>query len=137
MKRIIQAWYTGEPSAQEYGKAMDSYHERLRDRYEPFKVKPVYFNSWSANPSGYRITLDVDCTYDEHGRPNEDFIYQEWILDGKESSYKEDCELYGPFEPGDVQGWSQLKPGTEIGKFKDLDQAMTYLFHNVDLPDEY
>jgi len=127
----INAWSTYEPSAAEYGEAMDAQKKRLADRYEPFVVKPVYFDKWSTNSTGYRITLDIEGTVDEHG-PVDDFYYEEWILDGKYGDYK----LYGSFDPGDIKGWSQLKPGTEIGTFKNIDEAMTWLFNNVDLPDE-
>lgn len=126
----INAWSTAEPSAAEYGKAMDSWKQRLKDRYEPFVVKPVYFDRWSTGSTGYRITLDIEGTEDEHG-PVGDFYYEEWILDGEYGNYK----LYGSFDPGDIKGWSQLKPGTEIGTFKNIDEAMTYLFQNVDYPD--
>lgn len=141
MKRYIRSWSTSEPSASEYGDMMSSYRNRLATRYEPFVVKPTYFNRSSANSDGYRITLN----------PNKDSFEPmdlefapdaEWIAREEGSRWDPDMCLYGPFEVGEVRDGfhSGLHPihGQLVKKFKNgnLDTVMNYLFETVDF-EEY
>ena len=118
MKRWIHA--VTEPSSVEYGEAISRAKKRLAERYEPFVVKPCYFSSSSVNSTGYRITL-----------PD-----QEWVADKKAGFYG-GYTLYGPFNPNQIQGWGSQLDSKKIADFKELDNAMTYLFENVDLDDYY
>ena len=127
MKRVIKAWSTSEPSASEYGDFMDSYRKNLREKYAPFVVTQTHLSNNLAS-DGYRITLDVEAPEDDFGG-----IWQEWILKEK---YDGHYDLYGPFEPGDIRDVYALYRNKPIGQFKDINSAMTWLFKNVDYPDE-
>ena len=128
----INAWSTTEPSASEYGDFMDDRRKRLNDRFAPFQIKDTYMTRGLANSDGYRITLDVDPQYDEYGPYGG--AYEEWILHYNRA--QDTYELYGSFEPGDIQDTITLFKYKPIKKVKSLNEAMTYLFNNVDIPDE-
>ena len=132
MKRYIKSNYS-EPSAVEYGRFITEGMRNLNNKFQPFKISNTYMTTSIANSDGYRITLDVEPTYDEYG-PREDFAYEEWIL--HRDWTLNDYTLYGPFEPGEIKNLATLfrnKPLKE--HVKGLDSAMTYLFENVDIPE--
>ena len=114
MKRYIRAWYTGEPSAREYGEFMQKRYERMQDRYYPFKVRDINFAwKWAIKITGYRITLDD----------------KEWIANYEGSSSHETLTLYGPYKPAQVRDWSDLKPDKKIREgFKSIDSVISYLY---------
>lgn len=105
-------WYVGEPSSSDYGRALSEYAKSLKTKYEPFVVRQVYFNSRSANSSGYVINLE--CASDH------DFCIYEW--------YFHDKELIGPAEDMEITrtNWYSIK--SVEGQFSNLNQAMSYLF---------
>lgn len=122
-KQDIRAWYIGEPSASDYGKAVDQAKKRIQDRFAPFKMTKTYFCRGRMNSTGYRIT----------------YKGQEWIADdgGKDSwSSNYGFKLYGPFTPGQIRSWGALFTHKPIDEFKSIDSVMSYLFSNVDVDDE-
>lgn len=121
MKRWIHA--VTEPSAYEYGKALDEGNKRINDRFSPFKLTNTYFCKGRSNSTGYRIT----------------YKGQEWIADnGGKDSWRSDYsfKLYGPFVPKEINSWSELFKNKPIGTFKNINSAMTYLFNNVNVDEE-
>lgn len=121
MKRYVKAWYTGEPSGYEYGKALSEGHKRLQDRFEPFAIRDTYMTRGSANSDGYRITLDDD---------------NEWILHKSGGTWDSHYDLYGPFEANQIRDLSTLFnrfKDRKLGRFDKLDSAMTYLFQDEEI----
>ena len=122
MKRYVKAWYTGEPSGYEYGKALSEGYKRLQDRFDPFAIKPTYMTTGSANSDGYRITL-----YDT----------VEWILHKSGGTWDSHYDLYGPFDAGQIKTSGALyrSKDNKLGEFKGLDSAMSYLFKDGEVID--
>lgn len=121
MKRYIRAWYTGEPSASEYGELLQKHYESMQERYYPFKVRDINFDwRWAVTITGYRITLDN----------------KEWIADYKYKSSESNktLTLYGPYTPGQVKDRADLKSDKKIQEgFKSLEGVISYLFVEEDV----
>ena len=125
-KSKIYSWYVGEPSAAEYGEALSEGHRRMQERYAPFRVSDVYFNSWSTNLSGYRITLKGD-NINTAGE-------LEWIAHRDSSSFNKSYKLYGPFYPNEIQSLHELFNTQPLDEtFRSLNSVMTYLFEEYDI----
>lgn len=77
MKRVIKAWYTGEPSSTDLGQAISESYKRMKEKYSPFDISNWYIMKPSLTSNGYSIEL-------EFGRGD---MYQ-WILREPES-YRE------------------------------------------------
>lgn len=121
MKKYIRAWYTGEPSASEYGEFMTQRHKKMQDRYYPFRVNDVYLNSHSLNASGYEISLPSGET---------------WIADrvGDVLSPK-GYKLYGAYINPRIRSTFDLKD-TDLATdriFNGIDSIISYLYETEDV----
>ena len=121
----IQEWYTGEPSSLEYGRAIDQGRKRMRDRYAPFDVNLWHGDRSSLNSNGWNIGL-------EFGRGD----FYQWIAQKPSTTFgPKDLTLYGPMDSNKgeyvetVFDLAEYKD-KEVGKFKSIDQLMSYLFTN-------
>lgn len=128
----INAWSTAEPSSFDYGAMMEAQRKRLETRYEPFIVKPVYFDTRSVNHSGYRITLHSNL--DSYNNPMDaEFAPDaEWIAIDNGLTFDRKLELYGPFEANEVRGYADLTSKIKEFDGSKIDNVMNYLFETVD-----
>ena len=118
MKRYINAYYVGEPSASEYGEFIDQAHKKMQERYYPFTVTYAYLSEFYANSSGYWISL-----------PNGDT----WVADMLgDPLHPKGYKLYGAYV--NPKKWLHSNFGLKDDAlatdqvFKSIDSIMTYLF---------
>ncbi len=121
MKRYIRAWYTGEPSASEYGEFMTQRHKKMQDRYYPFQVNDAYLDRHSLNSSGYRISLPSGETWVAYRVGD--------VLSPK--GYK----LYGPYTNSRIRSSFDLKDIdlTTDKLFNGIDSVISYLYETEDI----
>ena len=123
MKRYIRAGYGAEPSANEYGKALEEGYAQMRDKFYPFEVTPAYMNRHSTSSTGYNIILpdDYDSTI--------------WIADKQEYAPK-GYKLYGPYSKIDgVNSWADLREDMLYTDqiFKNIEAIISYLYEDLDI----
>lgn len=121
MKRYIRAWYTGEPSASDYGKFMTQRHKEMQDRYYPFQVNDTYLDRHSLNSSGYEISLPSGET---------------WIAEriGDVLSPK-GYKLYGAYINPKIRSSFDLKD-TDLATdkiFNNINSIISYLYETEDI----
>ena len=121
MKRYIKAWYTGEPSASEYGELIEQGRKKMQDRYYPFKVDFAYLNRYSLNTSGYTISLPSGETWIAYRVGD--------VLSPK--GYK----LYGPYINSRIRSSFDLKDIdlTTDKIFNSIDSVISYLYEVEDI----
>ena len=121
MKRIIKSavQFGMEPPASEYGDMIAWQKARLRERYKPFVVTSAGLDMLKPFDT---LKVEVD---------DNDGIGQEWYI--HHNTAQGVYTLYQNDEFENITSLSKLfSKCKSYGKFDSIDDAMTWLFQNVD-----
>ncbi len=139
MKRYVKAQYTGEPSASEFGHAIDRSRKEKDDKYYPFVVRLWYEKPSSSRTVGYKITMNKDYPSELADDRTTWYVYEKnW----SSTFSAHPLLLYGGFDKYDpVPKWYELDKPRGVGKFeydfcgefKTIDQVISYLYEVLDI----